>query len=121
MLGGLPFTLFSQQFLPQRLGLALRLPRRWHWLLLVLGVLAGASLNLYRTAWWPSGDVQRYRGFYVPDDVVEGRTVRWARAYAKLVAPRYHWAPQRWRLELIAPPAAGPEGAAVTISMNGVD
>jgi hypothetical protein len=103
-----------------RLGLALPPLRVWHWLALALCLLTGSGLNLYRLAWRPAGELQAYRGFYVPDGIVQGETVRWARAYSKVEAPLCHWTPLRWRIDLIAPPAAGTAGASTVIHINDV-
>src|SRR6266540_2356175 len=68
---------------PLRLGLSLPALRAWHWLALALCLASGAGLNLYRRAVRPAGDAQAYRGFYVPEEQVDGQTVRWSRAYSK--------------------------------------
>jgi hypothetical protein len=104
----------------QRFGVALPSLGSWHWLALALCLVGGAALNLYRTAWRPGGEVPILRGFYPQEDVINGRTVRWSRAYSKAEALGYAWRPQRWRLQLIAPPAAPASGAAVRILVNDV-
>jgi hypothetical protein len=87
---------------------------------LTLCVVAGGALNLYRTAWRPSGQVQVFRGFYPQEDAIDGQTVRWSRAYAKAEVPLYRWRQLRWRVALTSPPAAPPEGASAWLLVNDV-
>jgi hypothetical protein len=78
------------------------------WLLLALRVIAGAGLNLYRTAWRLAGDVQSFRGFYPEEGKIDEQTVRWSRAYAKAEVPLCRWRTLRWHLQLTAPPQPAP-------------
>jgi hypothetical protein len=103
-----------------RFGLALPSIRFWHWLALALCLVAGAALNVYRTAWRPAGEVHIFRGFYPQEDTIDGQTVRWSRAYSKAEVLGHAWRPQRWRVQLIAPTAAPASGATVWILVNDV-
>lgn len=98
----------------------LRPLRLQHWLALAVCLIAGAGLNVYRTAVRPSGELYTFRGFYVPEGVVEGKTVRWSREYSKAEVPLSRWTPLRWHVELTAPPAAGPQGATAMVQVNDV-
>src|SRR5690348_1773513 len=89
-------------------------------LTLGLCLLAGAGLNLYRSAWRPAGDVQVFHGFYVPEAIVSGQPVRWSRAWSKAEVPLCRWTPLRWHVQIVAPPAAGPAGASATVIVNEV-
>lgn len=94
--------------------------RVWHGVLLLVYVLAGASLNVYRVAVRPAGELTTYRGFYTTEEALAGAPVHWARKYAKVEAPRLSWNLLRWRIDLAAPAAAGPLGATATIRVNDV-
>jgi hypothetical protein len=82
---------------------------------LLLCLLAGAALNVYRVSSWQAHGVHSPRGFQEPSGQIGGVRAWWARSFGKVEVLRQFWRPMRVTVTLRAPDDAPPEGVRVKV------
>jgi hypothetical protein len=85
---------------------------------LLLAVVAGAGLNIYRVSSWKANGVHSPRGFSGPTEEQYGRRISWARSIAKVEVFNQAWRPRRMTITLRGPDDAPAAGVPLKISAD---
>jgi hypothetical protein len=85
---------------------------------LLVCLLAGAALNVYRVSSWQAHGVHSPRGFEEPAEPFGGARAWWARSLGRVEVLNQFWRPMRVTLTLRGPDDAPPGGVRVKVSAD---
>ena len=85
---------------------------------LILCLIAGASLNVYRVSSWQAHGVHSPRGFEEPYEQIGSARAWWAHSFGQVEVLNQFWRPMRVTVTLRGPDDAPPEGVRVKVSAD---